>query len=113
VIWIGIQDAGGGVAALQSQVESACAGLGYAPEDRRFYPHLTIGRVRRQLGGQSLAELASKLQAMTIGSLGSLPVGAVQLFRSDLHPEGARYTRLASIALGPDTDQDSKSGEAS
>jgi 2'-5' RNA ligase len=109
VVWIGVLDVRDEVAGLQALTEAACSGLGYAPEGRRFHPHLTIGRVRRQLGSQSLAGLGSKLQSITVGSLGSLPITAVHIFRSDLHPEGARYTRLASIALGDGARQASGS----
>ena len=44
VIWIGLE-APPALEALRRGVEAAAAQLGYAPEERPFSPHLTIGRV--------------------------------------------------------------------
>ena len=80
-IWIGIH-APAALTSLQHGIESAAARLGYESETRPFSPHLTIGRVRQQ-----------------VGALGNADVAAVHLFQSDLKPSGAEYTRLFSAPL--------------
>ena len=98
VIWIGIQ-APAGLEALQHGVEAAAATLGYPGEKRPFSPHLTIGRVKQNAGSTGLQKIRTALEETTVGALGSVQVTAVHLFKSDLKPTGAVYTRLFSAPL--------------
>lgn len=56
VLWIGLEDLTGKLAALQSQFESESAQEGFAKEERAFRPHLTIARIRNPAGSRTLAE---------------------------------------------------------
>jgi 2'-5' RNA ligase len=98
VIWIGIQ-APAGLEALQHGIEAATATLGYPDEQRPFSPHLTIGRVKQNINSAGMQEIRAALEGTRIGSLGSAKVSAVHLFKSDLKPDGAVYTRLFSAPL--------------
>jgi len=98
VIWIGIQ-APAGLEALQHGIEAATATLGYPPEKRPFSPHLTIGRVKQKVGSAGMQKIRSALEETRVGSLGSAQVTSVHLFKSDLKPTGAVYTRLFSALL--------------
>lgn len=98
VIWIGIQ-APPGLAALQHGIEAATATLGYSDEKRPFSPHLTIGRVKQNVGSSGMQQIRTALEETQIGPLGTALVGAVHLFKSDLKPTGAVYTRLFSAPL--------------
>jgi 2'-5' RNA ligase len=84
---------------LQRGVEAEMARLGYAPETRPFSPHLTIGRVTRNAGPDELRRLGGVLESYKVGFLGVVRVQAIHLFRSDLQPSGAVYTRLHTAAL--------------
>jgi 2'-5' RNA ligase len=99
VLWIGIQ-APAGLEALQHGIEAATATLGYPDEERPFSPHLTIGRVKQNAGSAAILKIRAALQETKIGSLGTIRVNAVHLFKSDLKPTGAVYTRLFSASLG-------------
>ena len=46
VIWVGLRGPLGSLAALQKKVEEAMIPFGFAPENRPFKPHLTVGRVK-------------------------------------------------------------------
>src|SRR5262245_38692415 len=62
-LWIGIEDGADELKRLQAVIEDALkAKLGYPKEHRGFHPHLTIGRVKRELPGTrgQLAELLEK-----------------------------------------------------
>ena len=62
-LWIGIEDGADELKRLQAQIDDALKGrLGYGKEQRGFHPHLTIGRVKRELPGAhgQLAELIEK-----------------------------------------------------
>ena len=98
VIWIGIQ-APPGLETLQHGIEAATATLGYPAEQRPFTPHLTIGRVNKKGGPAGMQQIRAALEETVIGSLGTTAVEAVHLFRSDLKPTGAVYTRLFSAPL--------------
>ena len=98
VIWIGIQ-APAGLEALQRGIEAAAATLGYPSEERPFSPHLTIGRVKQAAGSAGIQKIRSALEETKVGALGTTQVSAVHLFKSDLKPSGAVYTRLFSAPL--------------
>lgn len=98
VIWIGIQ-APAGLEALQHGVEAAAATLGYPNEKRPFSPHLTIGRVKQNAGPIGMQKICNALEETKVGTLGTAQVTAIYLFKSDLKPTGAVYTRLFSAPL--------------
>jgi 2'-5' RNA ligase len=98
VIWVGLY-APAVLESLQRGIESAAARLGYAPEDRPFSPHLTIGRVRQDLSPQDLHKIRMGLEAMKVGELGIARVDCAHLYRSDLKPGGSVYTKLYSAPL--------------
>jgi 2'-5' RNA ligase len=98
VIWVGVQ-APPELGAVQSSLESRLAVLGYAPEERPFSPHLTLGRVARTANYQDAQAISDALQKMKIGFLGTVRVNQVNLYRSDLHPNGAEYTQMFATLL--------------
>ena len=98
VIWIGIQ-VPAELEALQHGIEAAAATLGYPAEKRSFSPHLTIGRVKQNVGSAGMIKIRTVLEKTQIGQLGTVHVTAVHLFKSDLKPTGAVYTRLFSAPL--------------
>jgi RNA 2',3'-cyclic 3'-phosphodiesterase len=72
----------------------------YEPEDRDFWPHVTVARVRPEGGG-------SRRPAAVARRPGDLPDGLKEpfygvrltLYRSELQPGGARYAPLAQVEL--------------
>jgi len=98
VLWAGVE-APQELAALQRRIESETARLGYAPEDRPFSPHLTLGRIGRNASSQDLQRVGEILKTTRIGFLGATRIQAVHLYRSDLQPGGAVYTQLYTADL--------------
>ena len=98
VIWVGVE-AADELHTLQRRIESEVARIGYAPEEREFSPHITVGRVSRNTSHRELREIAEVLQRQKLGFIGTGHVEAVHLFRSDLKPSGAVYTKLFSAPL--------------
>jgi 2'-5' RNA ligase len=96
VIWIGLVDGEGGLAALQKEVESSLEKIGFEPEDRPFRPHLTLGRVKSNRGKEDLIRSVEKYREEEIGTF---QVERVVLFKSDLTPTGPIYTSLREIKL--------------
>ncbi|NOZ69184.1 MAG: RNA 2',3'-cyclic phosphodiesterase [Deferribacteres bacterium] len=95
VLWAGISG-DGTLRELQQKIEDGTASLGFKRENRKFVPHLTLGRFRSS-GGKKI--LADKLEKHKDSSFGAVKVGSVVLMKSDLGPGGATYTRIAEIPL--------------
>ena len=98
VLFTGIQ-APAELEALQRGVESATAKLGYKSESRAFSPHLTIGRVRDNITSADQQKIRKTLEEIKIDSLGTARVDSVHLYKSELKPTGAIYTKLFSAPL--------------
>ena len=101
VIWIGVQ-APEALYNLQSHIEAETHKLGYASEERKFSPHLTLGRVSRNASPIEVRELSDVLNTMKVGQIDTVHVQDIHLFRSDLQPGGAVYTSLFIASLFPE-----------
>jgi 2'-5' RNA ligase len=95
ILWIGMHS--GHLAELSIMVEKAAAMAGFAPESRPFQPHITLGRVKSMRGWPRLARI---LKSHWDSDLGSCQMRELIAFRSDLHPDGAVYTKLWTIDFG-------------
>lgn len=90
-----------GTEALQTGLARDLAEQGfYKPEERPFWPHVTVARVRPEGRG-------SRRPAVVSGVPGPIPEGLTEpriavrlaLYRSELQPTGARYVPLAQVEL--------------
>jgi len=95
ILWVGLSAGQGAVKSLAEQVDRYLAPLGFPPEGRQFSPHFTVGRVKRATAG-----VTTVLKSVSPAGGGPSPIEEVVLYRSDLHPSGARYTVLGRIGLG-------------
>jgi 2'-5' RNA ligase len=95
VLWIGVEDPSGRLLELQQRLEEEFAKEGFAKENRAYSPHLTIARLRSPDGARRLAE--THLQ--TKFSLIDVRVTEFVLFRSELSPQGSRYTSISKHEL--------------
>lgn len=94
VLWLGVQDPNGVLAALYHAVDQGLRRLRVNPEQRPYRPHLTLARAR----GRVPAELLTRLRS--VGDIGTLPVDALRLYQSDTGPAGTTYTELMRFPLG-------------
>jgi 2'-5' RNA ligase len=97
VIWIGLEETGGRLSALQKGIEENLQLLGFEKEQRDFSPHLTIGRVKSSKGKSRLIEILERKKDESFHQ--SISVREVRLMKSDLKPTGPVYTVLETIAL--------------
>lgn len=96
VVWMGFEQSEP-LSVLQARVEKVLEDLDFPPEDRPFRPHLTLARLKSK---DNLKDLQAYLQdAGPSAAAGAVPVDEVVLFRSELRPDGARYTRLRVARL--------------
>ena len=95
IVWVGVETEDA-LASLQRRIESEVARVGYAPEKRPFSPHITMGRVSRNTSHGELRNIADTLKKQKLGFIGAGRVREVHLYRSDLRPSGAVYTKIFS-----------------
>lgn len=98
VVWVNVE-APPELSAVQRGIETETTRLGYAREKRAFAPHLTLGRVSRTARSKDKHQISEVLEKYKVGFLGVMRVQSVNLYRSDLRPSGAVYTRLFSASL--------------
>ena len=79
------------LAAFQGELERALKMIGFPGEERPFRPHLTLGRFRSPAG---LTGLAGALEKGGEDAAGQFIASGLNLFRSELTPRGAIYTRI-------------------
>jgi len=95
VVWVGVDQGREQVIALQKRIEEKLADLDFPKEERKFTPHITIGRVKP---GKGTGGLTSKLDYVSFSSEPFRVLG-VTIFQSRLTPQGPIYSKLKEIAL--------------
>ena len=97
VLWCGVDDPAGRLAALQKTVEQSLAPLKLAREERPFRAHLTLGRLKDPTREPQLVQA---LKAMTNLEAGVERPDRIRLYQSTLMPEGPIYRVLAEWRFG-------------
>jgi 2'-5' RNA ligase len=92
VIWIGIEGDIPSLLLLQNSLEEGFTGCGFPKEERPFRPHLTIGRIKTTKYSGDTEKFWQSADGCEAGSFQASGLG---LFKSDLTPQGALYTKLA------------------
>jgi 2'-5' RNA ligase len=96
VIWTGVHGQTTPLKKLHQTLEERLKIISFLPDNRPYAPHLTLGRVQKQITSRQLKKLAESLQKIQpeVGLLASMDVTAVSLMQSELKPSGAVYTCL-------------------
>ncbi|WHZ22106.1 MAG: 2'-5' RNA ligase [Nitrospira sp.] len=102
VLWVGPYESwdqgedAQGLAALYCAIEACCQAVGFATEGRPLSPHLTLARIKEGEKQVGLALAQSAVMDRPL-SIGSFPIGAIALMRSELRPTGSVYTKLWEV----------------
>lgn len=91
VLWAGVE--GGALDDLAARVETAMAGIGYAPEQRAFHAHVTLGRLRET---RPVKDVVLPLSEQMFSES---RVDGVSLFESQTKSSGSVYMEIARIAF--------------
>ncbi len=78
-----IVDLKGGLLRLQEDIEKV-----FGKEERSFHPHITLARIR----SITSTALTNYLKIKIEETIGQIDVSSFSLFRSELTPQGPRYT---------------------
>ncbi|MCL4242161.1 MAG: RNA 2',3'-cyclic phosphodiesterase [Dehalococcoidia bacterium] len=98
IMWVGIAGDVLRLEALVRAVNAALAVVGFEPERRPFRPHLTLGRVRDEIGTRQRAEIEVAVGKTDVPGV-NWRTSQVSLMRSKLGPGGASYEVLATFPL--------------
>jgi 2'-5' RNA ligase len=97
VLWVGLVGDVDRMGRFREYLQEGLAPIGIRQEKRPYRPHLTLARFRK--GSRPGAPLDQLLEAYEGFQTPPWPLDELILFRSDLQPRGAVYTRLASWPL--------------
>lgn len=92
VLWMGVEEGAREIAALAGEVEAAARRAGFAAEEKRFSPHLTLSRIQPPRDVSALVERVPAFPAR-------MDVDAAVLFRSHLGGGPPRYEALERFPL--------------
>jgi 2'-5' RNA ligase len=98
IIWVGLTTPTE-LLILQKGIEKEVNKMGIPFEDHPFSPHLTLGRISPNASPVLTKQIGEIINTFHIEKMGSFSVSNLVLFRSDLTPAGAIYTRLATASL--------------
>lgn len=98
VIWVGVLGNTDTLVALHGDLGNRLKqAVGFSPDTRPYSPHLTLGRVNKNIPSRHLKQLAQILQQEQagVGQLARLQVTEIALIKSELKPAGPVYTPLS------------------
>ncbi|MFC1499679.1 RNA 2',3'-cyclic phosphodiesterase [Candidatus Zixiibacteriota bacterium] len=94
-VWVGYDEGASEVMTLKCSVDEALKPLGFEPEKRTFYPHVTLGRVKQRGNPKELEKAA----ASWVLPFENWITRNMILFQSELTKHGPIYTPLARIPM--------------
>lgn len=96
VLWLGFSDSTGQLHKLEENIERHLQKIGFKQEDRKFSPHLTIGRIKSLQRKTDIIRMLHKEKNI---SCDDIYVTNIKFMKSDLKPSGPEYSVLHSFDL--------------
>jgi 2'-5' RNA ligase len=98
VVWAWVHDDANRLAELQRRVAAATNGFTCERAEEKFTGHITLARIK-QIKRPQAEVIASCLQRAVNRRFGDWSADHLELVRTELSPEGSRYTCLANFPL--------------
>jgi RNA 2',3'-cyclic 3'-phosphodiesterase len=98
VMWCGVE-ASPNLFELASAIEGALEPLGFAPETRRYVPHVTLARLNSARNVEKLVRAAAPLKSYDFGAARA---SQFHLYESVLKKSGSEYKKLATFSFVKD-----------
>ena len=96
VLWVGTGQGTGAIDKLQKKIARQLDQLGWPPEARKFFGHLTLCRIKGKNAGLELAGVSEDYKDFRAGVVS---VDSVSVYQSQLTPKGPVYTVLGTYQL--------------
>jgi 2'-5' RNA ligase len=97
VLWIGLTGQLESLIRLQKTLDENLKVFGFPEEKRPFKGHLTMARIKAKI---DVKKLGDALMAFRSFESETFTADQVVLYKSELKPSGAVYTKLASASMG-------------
>ncbi len=98
VVWMGF-DYPENLDLIYRHIEDSIQTLGYEADDRPFSPHLTLGRVRRDLSHSEIKNTGQIMTSAELNFQSEFTAEKITFFQSELTREGPIYSKLFEINL--------------
>jgi 2'-5' RNA ligase len=97
VVWCGFQRGTEALRRLVQKLSDVLTGLGFEPEQRRYTPHVTLGRVRSRRNSDVLRHAIETMPAVAFDDF---TAHEIVLIESQLSRSGARYAVRRRFGFG-------------
>ncbi len=95
IFWAGVKEGKEDIIRLVNDIESDCEYLGFEREKREFKAHITLARIK-----DPHIKIDPKiLEEISRDEICNFIVDKITLYRSDLLPEGAKYSIIKELQL--------------
>ncbi len=94
ILWIGVKEGVSELSNLKKHLDQSLQKMHFQVENRPFHPHVSVARSKDQILTSTYKTMPDFKGQMVD------QIRSIMLFRSDLFPEGPRYTSLATLSLG-------------
>jgi len=108
VIWVGLGGDIRSLFAFQSRLEEKLAGAEFPKDKRPFRAHLTLGRIKQAASPAVIRQMITDYASL---SSEEFTFNQVILFKSDMKPSGAVYSKLKQTKLGMTNDESARGGQ--
>lgn len=96
VLWAGLEGDTKALTNLYQDLGIELAKMEFKVETRPYHPHLTLFRTKSQ---KQLGTLRKRVETQSKVVFGQVKCDTLILYKSELRPEGAKYTKLKMVAL--------------
>jgi 2'-5' RNA ligase len=99
VIWVSVRDEHQQLIPLHRAIQTSTIEFTSEPAENKFSGHITLGRAKkiRRREAETLSSFAARMRQR---SFGEWTADSLELLRSELLPDGAHHTVIATIPLG-------------
>ncbi len=98
VLWSGVEQ---GTASLTQLAQRLQQNLLETPERKPFHAHITLARIKEQGQSDLAKRLLMQVEPRKNHLFGAYEASHISLMRSELTPQGSRYTELERFELTP------------
>jgi len=95
VLWLGVESPE--LIFFQAELKKKFAGLGFNTGEKKYKPHITLGRVRSFKNKSSFLTILKKYTSHVFGTFKS---DKIVLFESTLSPDGPEYKKVLEFKIG-------------
>lgn len=95
IIWAGIKDSYQSIASLHSEIDEELSKLGFPREQKKFSPHLTLGRIKDTGPFPGFGELLQSIKIIEY----FVTVSDFKLMKSKLTRNGPEYSPISFFGL--------------